>query len=224
MGSNYTKCIILLILFSNLLTVNLVKNPFEVQREENLANFLELKPLFYFEGDSSLIREATKYEIEKVKLFSDFVSMNQSQRETLNKFLNTYNKTIEDIILCSDLEHKLRDDPSHELALKVESQYENILSDYDLMISYLLDLSNFMEDYPYDLVVREKYGYKITIYDIKREVELCKDNKELIAEEIEKRSKILHQNDTAKRLILEQSILVLMVISVIIYLIRRYKS
>ncbi|MFQ6051148.1 MAG: hypothetical protein ACE5K4_05600 [Candidatus Hydrothermarchaeota archaeon] len=222
----YDKGIVIFIssTFILLPIVNLLENPFEVQRDQNLENFLALKPLFYFEGNSSLIREATKYEIEKIKLFSNFVSMNQSQRETLDKFLSAYNKTMEDIILCSNLEHKIRSAPSYELALRIEEQYRKILRDYELMISYLLDLSGFMEDYPDDLVVREKYGYKITVYDIKREVELCMENKDSIAKEIERRSEILHKNDVAKRLILEQFILLLMVISVVIYVFRRYRS
>jgi hypothetical protein len=171
-------------------------------------------PLFYAPGDPSNIPFGAKYETQNVRNFADFVRMTLQDRTQLELFLQTYEKTAEDIARVNTITNSIlypggpltfsfgtspkvlgvntdvERNFSYESYLDLLSAYETVATDYDKLVSVLKALAQNFEEYPVETPVREKWGVIITTENVKDQISFTEKNSDALRQDIEIRQGI----------------------------------
>jgi len=192
----------------------------KVYATQDLALPTLLDPLFYAPGDYSAIPLAAKYETQNVRNFAELVPMSFDERIQLEKFLQTYERAAEDIAIVNritdsilypegsfafsysyssphlliDVKEPVNRNFSYEAFQELLAAYSKVSSDYEKLISELVAFSRNVEAYPVDTPIREKWGIVITTENVKEQIALTEENRDILKKEIEIRSDISSQD------------------------------
>jgi hypothetical protein len=171
-------------------------------------------PLFYAPGDPSNIPIGAKYETQNVRNFADFVRMSLQDRTQLELFLQTYERTAEDIARVNKITNSIlypggplafsfgtspgilgvktdvERNFSYESYLDLLSAYDTVATDYDKLVSVLKVLAQNFEEYPVETPVREKWGVIITTENVKDQISFTEKNSAALRQDIEIRQGI----------------------------------
>ena len=178
-------------------------------------------PLFYAVGNASLIPLASEFEVQNVRNFAAYATLDDVEREKLEKVLESYAKLMQDVAEISEITSSMLypnnslsfeyavEEPhlrvkvvrssiegnySYEGFSRLIAAYNKLLDDYYAYGVNLVDLAGQLEEYPPGATIREKWEIVIKKEDILREVELVNENAKELEKEIKLRESILNSD------------------------------